>query len=417
MFQSFISYGIALKLFTIIVINTNQLIINFNPNTTFYCCWHKFYLLSFCGNISWSKINQIYTSYYFKTPNFINYLFDLTRIIMNLNDNKIIDPALLLYLKFYNNYLNYLKLLNKNFLISTNIVDYGFNKNLINFNYIYTYTFKNISNIFMYNLYKHVTYFNVFILISALLLNIYVFSVYRLSIIWYLGIIILIKLLLIFFFITNILRISKKIYIILYFFLLAYLVNLFLYNEVNIEYINTISLNICCIFAIIILFFFYKYNLFFLIFLELSITAGKSLSYVFKQYCRDVLNILAYMLRIFLLFIRLNIYDGLDDFFDSYYIFIGDFNSYDYSEIIYLYTYSIIPSSYDNLYDKSILNYEETEIYLNIIYLYTIILFKFLIFLILLLEGGFRLLLASYIFILVILEINNFNVIFLEHKN
>ena len=203
----------------------------------------------------------------------------------------------------------------------------------------------------------------------------------------------------------------------MYFFLLSYVFNIFIYNEINIEYVSIIGISIIIIFINVIVYFFYKYNLFFLIFLELSIITSKSLYYIFKQYCRDVLNILAYVLRIFLLFIRLNIYDGLDDFFDSYYIFIGDFNPYDYLEIIYLYSYNFIPVMYDNLYDKSILNYEEVEFFFNLIYVYSIIFIKFFIFLFLLLESGFRLLLASYIFILVILEINNFNVLCLESKS
>ena len=413
MFWSFISYGTAAKLFTISTNYSAQFLIKFNPNTLFYYYWNMFYCNKY-HNVIWFKTINLSCNNYF---NMFKYTLKLSNNVLKINNNKITDLAFLSYLKFYNNYLTYLQLINNNLLTSNISISYVFIKNVINFNNIYIYKLKNISNIFIYNVYKYINSFNLILLMFVFISSVYIFNVYRISIIWYLGIIIFIKILFIFYFITNMLRVSKKIYIILYFFFLVYLINLFLYNEVNIEYISTVNLNICYIFSLVIIYFMYKYNLFFLLFLELSIVSGKSILYIFKQYCRDVLNILAYFLRIFLLFIRLNIYDGLDDFFDSYYIFIGDFDAYNYLEIIHLYTYNIMPSFYDNIYDKSILNYEETELYLNIIYLYTILLIKFLIFLLLLLEGGFRLLLASYIFILVLLEINNFNVIFIEHKN
>lgn len=410
MFWLFISYGVNLKIFTVDIINTKQIIIEFNTKTLFYSYWRKFFI--FNGYIDFNRISALIH------PNFYANITKLNNAFLSTCNNIFYDKAFLAYFYFFKNYINESNASNiKNIYLYENNIQYKRIKNILNYNYIYNYNLKIISNIFIYNFYKYFNVYNILSIICVMLLGTYLFNVYRLSVIWYFGIIIFIKLLFITFFITNILRVSKKIYIIFYFFILSYVLNLFLYNEVNIELISITSLNILLVFALLIFYFFYKYNLFFLIFLELSITSGKSIIYVLKQYCRDILNMLAYLLRIFLLFIRLNIYDGLDDFFDSYYIFIGDFNSYDYLEFIYLFNFNLIPSVYDNIYDKSILNYEETEIYLNLFYLYSMIVLKFFIFLLLLLEGIFRLLLASYIFILVILEINNFNVIFIEHKN
>ena len=418
MFWLFIAYGVNLKIFTVNITSSNQFDINFNTQTLFYFYWNKFNIFSFSINLN--KIDSFLNTYIinFTKINFFKTLVTLVNNILNISNNTIYDNAFLSYLYFFSNYMNEVKLPKIiNYYLYTDNTSYNSIKNTLNHNYIYSYHLKNTSNIFINIFYKYFNVYNMLIFTGILLLNIYVFNVYRVSIVWYLGIIIFIKTLFIIFFITNILRVSKKIYILIYFFIISYIFNLFLYNELNIESISVVSLGVVLIFMSLILYFYYKYNLFFLIFLELSIISGKSTLYIIKQYCRDFLNILAYLLRIFLLFIRLNIYDGLDDFFDSYYIFIGDFDSYDYLEIIYLFNFNLFPSAYDNIYDKSVLNYEEIEFYLNLIYLYSIILLKFLIFLLLLLEGVFRLLLASYIFILVVLEINNFNVIFIEHKN
>ena len=417
MFIKFIQYCSTLGLLQINLIRTNTVIVIFNTKTVLYT--NIIMSAQIATQITHIElINKLYSKL---TVNLLNNKI-LSNILPTLAmfipyTNKKLNKAALVYVQFFWQYANYLNFNNKVFqfyiFYNTNFLNF---KKFLKFNLIYDYKITNISQIFINNYFKPITLYIIVTLISLFFI-IYSTNVVRLSILWFLNISIYIISLLIFYFISNILKVSKKIYILLYYILLLYLFNLFLYNEVIIEYINIISLSIVIIFIYLIIYFYFKYNLFFLIFLELSIIAGKWLYYVFKQYCRDILNIAAYLLRIFLLFIRLNIYDGLDDFFDSYYIFIGDFNDYDYFEIIYFYSYNFISMTYDNLYDKSILNYVETEFYFNIIYMYTFILFKFLLLLLFLVEGVLRLLLASYIFILVLIEINNFNVIFIEKKN
>ena len=71
--------------------------------------------------------------------------------------------------------------------------------------------------------------------------------------------------------------------------------------------------------------------------MELSNVETSNYKYIAKQYLRDCTNIVAHILRLLLLFLRLNIYDGLDDIFDSYYVFIGDFNIYEYYDFAVLY--------------------------------------------------------------------------------
>jgi hypothetical protein len=41
-------------------------------------------------------------------------------------------------------------------------------------------------------------------------------------------------------------------------------------------------------------------------------------------------------LGFFILLFRLNVYDNLDDFFDSYYIFVGDFDDDEYGNELFL---------------------------------------------------------------------------------
>ena len=416
-FWSFVSYG------NNIILCSCQLqphYFNININNIYSNLYCKFVWMPMPLKLNYSIKQLIFKNICIinalvsKLPYFITSIHtNYTNTTLNISFNT----ALKSYALFFKNHINYLnslttKVTNLNSMLNTKSL---FNSVLF-INYIYTYNLKYVSNVFMYNWVQYYNLILIIILSTSVLTLLYLFSAYKLNLWYNINILFLIKAIYIMYFLSNILRVSKKIWLLVYIFISYYIINLFLYNEFNIEYINTFSLHIVTIFLLITIYFLYKYNIFTLLFFEFSIIIGKSYLYIFKQYLRDILNILAYTLRLILLFIRLNIYDGLDDFFDSYYIFIGDFNAYDYLEIIYIYNYNQLYMNYDNLYDQSILKYEEIELYLNLIYIYSIILFKFILFLILLLEGGFRLILASYIFILVMLEINNFNVILLESR-
>ena len=48
------------------------------------------------------------------------------------------------------------------------------------------------------------------------------------------------------------------------------------------------------------------------------------------QYLFDVLNVIGFSLRFVLLMARLNIYDGIDDILDSYYVCFIDFDEEEY---------------------------------------------------------------------------------------
>lgn len=64
-------------------------------------------------------------------------------------------------------------------------------------------------------------------------------------------------------------------------------------------------------------------------------------------------NTFALFLRFFLLIFRLNIYDGLDDFLDSYYIFFIDFDEDSYYDELFFYAdyfFYFTDNHEDNIY-------------------------------------------------------------------
>lgn len=96
------------------------------------------------------------------------------------------------------------------------------------------------------------------------------------------------------------------------------------------EFIETFDTGFFYFFCFLIVFLIYKYSIHYFAFLEASVSEGRSVSFITKQFFRDFINTFALFLRFFILLFRLNVYDTLDDFYDSYYIFIGDFDDDEY---------------------------------------------------------------------------------------
>ena len=87
-------------------------------------------------------------------------------------------------------------------------------------------------------------------------------------------------------------------------------------QEEILEFINGMCFNVLLFFFAYLIF---KYSVHFFSFLEASVAEGRSIAFVAKQCTRDLINSGALLLRVLTLVVRLNIYDAVDDFLDSYY--------------------------------------------------------------------------------------------------
>ena len=192
------------------------------------------------------------------------------------------------------------------------------------------------------------------------------------------------------------------------FIIYIWLFNLMSFDDLNIEFIELFHLFIFYYFLFIIFYLLFRYSFHYFAFLEASVTEGKSSLFISKQFVRDISNTFALFLRFFLLLFRLNIYDGLDDFLDSYCLFF-----YDFDEDIN--TNNIIDTSkldftLDNNSDLDISD-KETYIWFieDLFKTYLLYFFEFLYFIIFILEELFRLSLAFYITYLIIFEVHTVN--------
>ena len=136
---------------------------------------------------------------------------------------------------------------------------------------------------------------------------------------------------------------------------------------------------------------------------------------ILEQFTSDLLGAVALSVRFYILLFRINVYDMLDDCFDSYYIFVGDFAENTYvSETLVRVGGEAVSTAADNQADSAFTNDTALEtgrdLYVNIALAY----FKVMAWLIFLLELALRLSLAIYVCYLVLIEVHGVNRSYVE---
>jgi hypothetical protein len=136
------------------------------------------------------------------------------------------------------------------------------------------------------------------------------------------------------------------------------------------ELIEIFDTGFFSLFCGLVFFLIFKYSQHYFAFLEASVSEGRNVSFVAKQFFRDFINTFALLLRFFILLFRLNVYDTLDDFYDSYYIFAGDFDDDEYFAELFFYVYGIFYLDHDNNDDRSFSFEDENEFIMDLYYIY-----------------------------------------------
>ena len=103
-------------------------------------------------------------------------------------------------------------------------------------------------------------------------------------------------------------------------------------QEEVIEFIDTSFFNFL---TILIIYMCFRYSMHYFAFLDKSEGEGRSIVY-FIQFGKDVVNSFSLILRFYVLIIRLNLYDFIDDILDSYYIVFIDFDDDEYFSELFL---------------------------------------------------------------------------------
>jgi hypothetical protein len=176
-------------------------------------------------------------------------------------------------------------------------------------------------------------------------------------------------------------------------------------QEEVIEFIDTSFFNFL---TIIIIFMLYRYSIHYFSFLEASVTENKSVNYL-VQAAKDTIGSVSIALRFYLLAIRINIYDFLDDVLDSYYVIFIDFDDDEYFSELLLSIHGTLFFTNDNHDDRSFLLEDENGFMGDLFYLYFLIFGKIVFFLVFMLEEAGKLFLGFFICFLIIFEMHSVN--------
>jgi hypothetical protein len=199
-----------------------------------------------------------------------------------------------------------------------------------------------------------------------------------------------------------------------FFFVLYWTMLVATFDDDQEEIIEIFDSSMFVFFCLLITYLVYKYSIHYFAFLEATDTEGRNISFITKQFFKDFLGTFALLLRFFILLFRLNVYDNLDDFYDSYYIFVGDFDDDEYFAELFFSYHSIFFFDLDNNDDSSYLMEDENEFTFDFFFIYFLIWAKLFLFILFILEEILRLSLAFYICYLIVFEVHAVNCSYLE---
>ena len=175
------------------------------------------------------------------------------------------------------------------------------------------------------------------------------------------------------------------------------------------EVLEFFNLNLFYLFLAVFVFHVWKYSVHYLSFLDTSRKGSSSVKFLLGQFLFDFLNLIGFSLRFVLLMARLNIYDGVDDILDSYYILFIDFDEDEYFMETFPNTMSFSYFDTDVHDDRSFLLEDEVDFILDFYTIYATLWGKYVFYLSFILEEFARVGLALLVTYLLIFEINAVN--------
>lgn len=203
---------------------------------------------------------------------------------------------------------------------------------------------------------------------------------------------------------------------VLFFFIFYWSMAIASFDDDQEEIIDVIDISFFFFFLSMIGFLFIKYSIHYFSFLEASINDTNTIKVITKQFVRDITNTFALFLRAFTLLLRLNVYDTLDDLYDSYYIYVGDFDDDEYLSELWISFSSVLFYDSDVHDDRIYSLEEEADLNYDLFYIYFMCFAKLYLFIFFIVEEIGRLLLAFYICYLILFEVHAVNCSYKEDR-
>lgn len=157
-------------------------------------------------------------------------------------------------------------------------------------------------------------------------------------------------------------------------------------------------------FTVIMVYFIFRHSIHYFSFMDSSLNEKRSNNFL-NQFRVDAFNFGAVTLRFYMLIIRVNIYDTVEDVLDTYYVFIVDFDDDEYVNELFFSLHGTLFFTMDNHDDRSFMYEDESDFSYDLYYLYYILWGKIAFFFFYTLEIAGKILLGFYISYLILFEI------------
>ena len=190
------------------------------------------------------------------------------------------------------------------------------------------------------------------------------------------------------------------------FFMLYWLFTLMVFDDDQEEIIEFVDTSFIWFFTFIIFYLFYKHSIHYFSFLEASVSQGRTVVFMTKQFVNDMINSASLVFRFYILLFRMNVYDSIEDVLDSYYIFVGDFDDDEYLTELFLPIHGTLFFTLDNNDDRSFLLEDENGFANDFFFLYYVLWGKLFLFIVFTIEEAGRLSLAFYISYLITFDVH-----------
>ena len=190
------------------------------------------------------------------------------------------------------------------------------------------------------------------------------------------------------------------------FFMLYWLFTLMVFDDDQEEIIEFVDTSFIWFFTFIIFYLFYKHSIHYFSFLEASVSQGRSVVFMTKQFVNDMINSASLVFRFYILLFRMNVYDSIEDVLDSYYIFVGDFDDDEYLTELFLPIHGTLFFTLDNNDDRSFLLEDENGFANDFFFLYYVLWGKLFLFIVFTIEEAGRLSFGLYISYLITFDVH-----------
>ena len=190
------------------------------------------------------------------------------------------------------------------------------------------------------------------------------------------------------------------------FFLFWWVAALFTFDDDQEEMIEFIDTMYFSFFLLLTVFFVMRHSVHFFSFLEASVSEGRSNRFIMDQFKGDALALFSFSMRFYMTVIRVNIYDTVEDFLDTYYIFVGDFDDDEYLAELFFSLHGTIFFTMDNNDDRSFLMEDESSFSYDLYYIYYMLWAKFAYFFFLTVESALKYAVGLYVTFLITFEIH-----------